>query len=65
MAEKKEIMISIDPIMASKFSASTHVSRKYSSPYFYIIVWFRIRLQGRLRKHAQDEQQTQKDTGID
>ena len=28
MAEKKEIMISMDPLMASKFSQSTHVSRK-------------------------------------
>ena len=29
MAEKKEIMISMDPVMAAKFEASTHVSRKY------------------------------------
>ena len=28
MAEKKEIMISMDPVMAEKFAASTHVSRK-------------------------------------
>ena len=28
MAEKREIMISMDPMMAAKFSASTHVSRK-------------------------------------
>ena len=28
MAEKKEIMISMDPEMAAKFAASTHVSRK-------------------------------------
>ena len=29
MAEKKEIMISMDPVMAAKFEASTHFSRKY------------------------------------
>ena len=29
MAEKKEIMISMDPVMAAKFAASTHCSRKY------------------------------------
>ena len=28
MAEKKEIMIAMDPRMAAKFTASTHVSRK-------------------------------------
>ena len=28
MAEKKEIMITMDPAMAAKFNASTHVSRK-------------------------------------
>ena len=28
MAEKKEVMIAMDPQMAAKFSASTHVSRK-------------------------------------
>ena len=28
MAEKKEVMIAMDPQMAAKFQASTHVSRK-------------------------------------
>ena len=28
MAEKKEIMISMDPVMAEKFATSTHISRK-------------------------------------
>ena len=28
MAEKREVMISMDPVMASKFAASTHVSSK-------------------------------------
>ena len=28
MAEKKEIIISMDPHMAAKFAASSHVSRK-------------------------------------
>ena len=32
MAEKKEIMITMDPQMAAKFQSSTHVSRKYRSP---------------------------------
>ena len=29
MAEKREVMIAMDPQMAAKFQASTHVSRKY------------------------------------
>ena len=29
MAEKRELMISMDPEMAQKFASSTHVSRKY------------------------------------
>ena len=29
MCEKNEVMIAMDPDMASRFSASTHVSRKY------------------------------------
>ena len=31
MSEKKEVMIAMDPQMAAKFQASTHVSRKYTS----------------------------------
>ena len=31
MAEKKEVMIAMDPDMAAKFQASTHVSRKCPS----------------------------------
>ena len=31
MAEKREIMIAMDPAMAARFQASTHVSRKYNS----------------------------------
>ena len=29
MADKKEIMIAMDPAMAAKFAASSHVSSKY------------------------------------
>ena len=29
MNDKKEVMIAMDPDMAAKFEASTHVSRKY------------------------------------
>ena len=32
MAEKKEIMIAMDPHMMAKFTASTHVSRKCDLP---------------------------------
>ena len=32
MNDKKEVMISMDPMMAAKFEASTHVSRKYWRP---------------------------------
>ena len=34
MAEKKEVMIAMDPAMAAKFQASTHVSRKYQLTIF-------------------------------
>ena len=30
MADKREVMIAMDPAMAAKFAASTHVSRKYT-----------------------------------
>ena len=29
MAEKRELMIAMDPAMAAKFEASTHISSKY------------------------------------
>ena len=29
MAEKRDMMISMDPVMASKFQNSTHISRKF------------------------------------
>lgn len=32
MAEKKELMIGMDPALAAKFQASTHVSRKCYHP---------------------------------
>ena len=35
MAERKEVMIAMDPQMAAKFAASSHVSRK-SLPFFYL-----------------------------
>ena len=31
MAEKRDMMIAMDPVMAQKFAASTHISRKYRS----------------------------------
>ena len=34
MAEKREVMISMDPVMASKFAASTHVSSKSVYSFF-------------------------------
>ena len=48
MCEKKEVMIAMDPEMAAKFEASTHVSRKYLlvlivvsflEPYHRIRLW--------------------------
>ena len=36
MAEKKEVMIAMDPQMAAKFQASTHVSRKCSSQLHHV-----------------------------
>ena len=58
MTEKKEMMIAMDPEMAAKFEASTHVSRKsnlqsvspsngHHHPYS---------LQRHLSQHAEDQQ---------
>ena len=64
MAEKKEIMISMDPMMASKFSASTHVSRKYNPVWYNLMIIICCRCKGYLCEYAQDEQQTQTNSSI-
>ena len=55
MAEKKEVMISMDPMMASKFSASTHVSRKYDAvlSYRYVVLFYSF--ERSISQYAQDE----------
>ena len=55
MAEKKEVMISMDPMIASKFSASTHVSRKYDAIFsdLYVILFYSF--ERSISQYAQDE----------
>ena len=64
MCEKKEMMISIDPEMAAKFAASTHVSRKYASvcpdglvKASALTFAHPFSHQGCVRQHAQDQLQ--------
>ena len=57
MQEKKEMMIAMDPVMAAKFSASSHVSCKChkllpSNPYIS-----NYSIERCVSKHAEDEQQ--------
>ena len=54
MAEKKEMMISMDPEMAAKFQASTHVSRKYPTHQSVNLPFFPYSLEGRVCEHAED-----------
>ena len=65
MAEKKEIMINMDPQLATKFQASTHVSRKLHYLFFndYFVDVFS--LEGHLFKHVKGIQQEEKNPGPD
>ena len=56
MAEKKEIMISMDPVMAAKFEASTHFSRKYGLYYHGCLLGYVYRFQRYFCKYAKDVQ---------
>ena len=65
MAQQKEVMISMDPVMAAKFAASSHVSRKcdlcllgHSTDLFY-------RCERHLSQHVEDVKQTEKNLGPD
>ena len=48
MAEKRDMMIQMDPVMAQKFQASTHISRKYDSDHQTDPVLCRSSQQGNL-----------------
>ena len=65
MAEKKEIMISMDPVMAAKFEASTHVSRKYERRREGFWSVFSYRFERYFCKYAKDVQQEKKNADID
>ena len=65
MADKRDLMIAMDPHMAAKFQASTHMSRKLQ-PFFTLndlFLWFSE--QRHLRQHAQDELEEEKDPDRD
>ena len=59
MCAKKEMMISMDPDMAAKFQASTHVSRKYPTrpPLLTLTRYFSF--EGRVRQHVEGELEAQ------
>ena len=65
IAEKKEIMINMDPQLAAKFQASTHVSRKWTCLFFINVSVIDSSLQGHLFKHIEGVQQEKKDPGPD
>ena len=65
MAEKKEIMISMDPVMAAKFEASTHFSRKYCLLRDGLLYVFQYRCERYFCKYAQAVQQAEAHAGAD
>ena len=62
MAERKEIMIAMDPHMAAKFSASSHVSCKYQLFLSLVLLSYLNSDQGRFGQHAEDQQQATKNS---
>ena len=54
MADKREVMIAMDPQMFAKFNASTHVSCKFKLYILLLISDLPDSGQGREREHAQD-----------
>ena len=54
MADKKEIMIAMDPAMAQKFAASSHVSCKYGVIVNKLTLSYHCSEQRYLGKHAQN-----------
>ena len=65
MCAKKEMMISMDPQMAAKFSASTHVSRKLGIHLSFLTTYLFISLEGHFCKYAQGLLQEKKNTCAD
>ena len=65
MAEKKEIMISMDPVMAAKFAASTHCSRKYHLLEYVLLTGYIFSHQRSFSQHAQNEQHKKKNADLD
>ena len=55
MCAKKEMLIAMDPEMAAKFQASTHVSRKYLTRVLVLTLTRRFSLEGRVRQYAEGE----------
>ena len=49
MCAKKEMLIAMDPEMADKFQASTHVSRKYLTRVLVLTLTRHFSLEGRVR----------------
>ena len=60
MNAKKEVMIAMDPEMAAKFQASTHVSRKYPLIDLLSPGLLLDSIQGYLCQYAQDLEQAKK-----
>ena len=55
MAEKREVMISMDPMMAAKFAESTHFSRKLELHVSNPNVFYHYSIKRRVGQYAEDE----------
>ena len=54
MADRKEVMIAMDPAMAAKLAASTHVSHKYATVIIFFSHSFNLRNERRLSQYVED-----------
>ena len=64
MCGKKEMLISMDPAMAAKFNASTHVSRKYLLCVSALTRYRSYSLERRVSQHAEGQLETQTHFGL-
>ena len=63
MSEKRDLMISMDPVMAQKFANSTHISRKYFKISSIDFVLVHLSLEGNFCEYAKGIQQTSPNYG--
>ena len=65
MADKKEVHIAMDPQMAAKFAASSHVSSKYILKMYGYRELLYFSDKGSVREHAEDLLEASKNSQAD